>query len=291
MRSALKLFRWELYKVWRRPGSYVGFLLCVVFCVLVLVVFGLSKNMPMERTAARLGPNPQALINGYFFVTFIIYFGHKALLPLLAGIIPGAQIAGEAKDGTLRALLTRPPSRLALFFAKLVVSYVWLLAMVYFLMLVALVLGLVFMGGGDFLVFVWEFRHYGPWFADASDWPLMFLCIGFGASVPLFMIVAFSLSLSALTNNPVVAYVGAIGGYFISSIVQRLPEQLLHPAVRKVLPTSHTSSWHELYWLFYDNTDRMDVGRIISDLKWCGMYTALFLTIGLIAFLRKDIKS
>lgn len=291
MKAALTLLRWELYKVIKRPGSYVGFLLCILFVVVVLVVFSISKHLPMERTARGLTLDPSSILNGYFFVTFILYFGHKALLPLLAGIIPGAQIAGEAKDGTLRAMLTRPPSRLLLFGIKLLVSYLWLLASVYFLMLFALIVGYIFMGGGDFLVFVWEFRHYGPWFADSGDWLAMFLLTGFGASVGLFMIVAFSLSLSALTDNPVVAYVGAIGFYFISSIVQRLPEQLLHPLVREALPTFHTSFWHEFYWLFHPTEDHFDAGRMISDLKWCAMYTVIFLSVGLFVFLRKDIKA
>ena len=291
MRGALTLFRWEMYKVWRRPGSYVGFLLCAAFCVLIMVIFALSKNLPMERTTRMITADPRSLINGYFFVTFILYFGHKTLLPLLAGIIPGAQIAGEAKDGTLRAMLTRPPSRLTIFAVKLLVSYLWLLITTYFLIFFALVVGYAFMGGGDFLVFVWEFRHYGPWFAEAEHWLPMFLLTGFGASVGLFMIVAFSLSLSALTDNPVVAYVGAVGFYFVASVVQRVPEQYVHPMVRKAMPTSHTSFWHEAYWLFADNSEHFDTGRLVSDLKWCAMYTVIFLAVGLVVFLRRDIKS
>ncbi len=291
MRGWWRLFVWEMHKVTRRRSSYLGFALCVVFCALVLLVFGYSQFRALEQHSRHVTDNARAYVNGYFFSTFVLYFGFKALLPLLAGVIPGAQIAGEAKDGTLRMLLTRPPSRFAVFFTKLLVSYLWLLITVYFLIFFSLLLGWAALGGGDFLVFVWEFRHYGAWFADEGDWITMFLLTGFGASMGLFVVVAFSLSLSALTDSPVVAYVGALGGFFISSIIQRLPEQLLHPAIRRIMPTTHMDSWHEFYWLFYDDPSRFNEFRFWSDIKWCTMYTIVFLAIGLIAFTRKDISS
>lgn len=291
MRTWAALFRWEIYKVTHRPSSYIGMILCALFCVLIIVVFGYSQFRALKHATANLTDNPLAHVNGYFFATFVLYFGFKSLLPLLAGVIPGAQIAGEAKDGTLRAMLSRPPSRVAVYFTKLAVSYLWLVATVFALLAMSLVIGLIALGGGDFLVFVWEFRHHGAWFAKEGDTLWIFLVTGLGASVGLFMIVAFSLSLSALTDNPVAAYVGALGGYFISSVVQRLPEQIVHPFIRELMPTSHTEFWHELYWLFSDHPWRFSSYRFFSDLKWCAAYSAIFLAIGLIAFLSKDIKS
>ncbi|MEM9490417.1 MAG: ABC transporter permease subunit [Myxococcota bacterium] len=292
MRGWWTLFRWEFYKVARRPSSYVGFALGVIFCVLVMIALAMSPMRALQHHAVGLVEDPRSYVNGYFYSLFVLFFAYKSLLPLLAGIIPGAQIAGEAKDGTLRLLLTRPPSRTAIFFTKLLVSYLWVLLTIYFLIFFALVLGWLLIGGGEFLVFVWAFRQQGPWLAPDWAWLPMFLLTGFGASLGLLIVVAFSLSLSALTDNPVVAYVGALGGFFISSIIQRLPEQILHPMLQRIMPTTHIEFWHELYWVFHPETEaHFNTYRFVSDLKWCGMYTVAFLLVGLIAFLRKDIKS
>jgi hypothetical protein len=40
------------------------------------------------------------------------------LLPIFAAMTAGAQIAGEARAGTLRMMLTRPRSRVSVFLSK-----------------------------------------------------------------------------------------------------------------------------------------------------------------------------
>jgi len=291
MRTWIRSFRWEMYKITHRLSSYVGLALCAAFCALIMVVFAYSQFRALKHSAQNLVADPMTFVNGYFFSTFVLYFGFKTLLPLLAGVIPGAQLAGEAKDGTLRAILCRPPSRFAVFFTKLAAAYLWLVATVFALIALSLMIGLIALGTGDFLVFVWEFRHYGPWFASEGDWIWIFIVTGLGASVGLFMIVAFSLALSACTDNPVVAYVGALGLYFVSSVVQRLPEQIVDPLIRRLMPTSHTEFWHELYWLFSPTPGRFNEYRFWSDLKWCGMYSVFCIAIGLVVFLSRDIKT
>lgn len=285
------LLRWELAKIVRRKSSYLGFLLCVLFCVVVMIVFAYSQFRSLREHARGLVDNPLEHVNGFFFATFVLYFGEKALLPLLAIVVPGNQIAGEAKDGTLRVLLTRPPSRPAVFLTKTLVSYLWLLVTVYFLIAFALVAGLLAMGGGDFLVFIWEFRRFGPWFADQGDWLPIFLMTGFGASLGLFMFMAFAMALSTITDSPVVAHLGALGTFFISSIVQRIPEQIVHPRVHELMPTSHISFWHELYWLFSPTPERFNEYRFWSDVTWCASYSVFFVLLGLVIFTVKDIKS
>lgn len=289
--SWLALFRWELAKIVRRRSSYVGLLLCVAFCAVVILVFGYSRFRALKQHAGSLGDNPLQYVNGFFFSTFVLYFGEKALLPLLAVVLPGSQIAGEARDGTLRALLTRPPSRPAVYLVKMLASYLWLLGTIYFLIFFSLVVGLVAMGGGDFLVFIWEFRHLPPWFAEQGEWLPVFLVAGLGVSLGLFMFMAFAMMLSTITDSPVVAHVGSLGLFFVSSVVQRLPPQLVDPRVLELMPSSHVSFWHELYWLFSPTPERFNEYRFWGDVAWCGSYSVVFLVAGLIIFTVKDIKS
>jgi len=287
--TVLKLVRWEVFKLARQRASYVGFVVCLGFVIVMLVGFRLSRWRNLRRFSD-LGVDPMELLNGPFFAQYTLQIGFFAILPLLAATLAGNQLAGEARDGTLRALLVRPPSRTAVFAAKTIATWLWLQLLVVFMVALALLVGTVALGGGDLLVFVWEFRKDGPWIVDAPDWGLLLATISVGASASLFVIAALALMLSALTDAPVVAHVATLGAFFTSVILERLPEQLIGTELRALMPTSHMTFWHELYRL-WDVVPSFDSARFWGDLAWCSGFVALFLGAGAWRFARKDVTS
>lgn len=290
MSAYLRLLRWELFKLSRQRASYIGFVICLAFVLVMLVGFGMS-NWRTLRNYKNLPFDPLELINGPFFAHFTLHIGFFAIMPLLAATLGGSQLAGEAKDGTLRALLVRPPSRLAVFFAKTTATWLWLNLQLVFLVLLALLVGTVAFGGGDLLVFIWEFRKSGPWVVEAPDWGWLMLAGTLGAGVSLFVISALSLMLTTMTDSPVVAHVGTLGAFFISSVIQRLPEQLIADEVRAALPTAHMNLWHELYRLWDVVPGTFDHARFWTDAAWCGGFVVVFLGVGAWWFQRKDITA
>jgi ABC-type transport system involved in multi-copper enzyme maturation permease subunit len=285
----IRLLRWELFKLYRRPSSYIGFILCLVFCAVTLFGFGWTQYKGKEVQGLKL--DASQYLNGPFFANFVLNIAFIALLPLVVATVAGSQIAGEAKDGTLRALLVRPPSRAAVFLAKAVASLLWLELVIVFLIALALLVGHVAYGGGDLLVYIWEFKSSGFWRVDASDWPVVFALCALGAGVSLAVIASVALLLSALTDNPVVAHVGTLGGFFISTVLQRLPEQVMGNSFKQLLPTSHMNFWHEVYRWADPSGDGMNRSRVIEDLLWCGGLTAACFAAGLVIFMRRDVTS
>lgn len=284
-----RLLRWELFKLYRRPASYVGFVLCLVFCVVVLIGFAVQDYK--GRKMGGLGLDPSVYLNGPFFASFILQIGFFAILPLVAATVAGSQLATESKDGTLRAMLVRPPSRTAVYLAKALATLIWLQLMVWFLLALALLLGHVAYGGGSLLVFVWEFRKDGFWSVPPSTWWPMLLVASLGVTVALALVASLALCVSAMTDNPVVAHVGTLGGFFISSILQRLPDQILSDDFKQILPTSHMNFWHEAFRWFHPGGDRVDYDRLARDVGWSVGLTVLFLAVGLITFRRRDLTS
>ncbi len=284
-----RLLRWELFKLYRRPASYVGFVLCLVFCVVVLIGFAVQDYK--GRRMGGLGLDPSVYLNGPFFASFILQIGFFAILPLVGATVAGSQLAAESKDGTLRAMLVRPPSRSAVYLAKTLATLIWLQLMVWFLLGLALLLGYVAYGGGTMLVFVWEFRRDGFWTVPPSTWAPMLLAASVGITIALALIASLAMCVSAMTDNPVVAHVGTLGGFFISSILQRLPDQILGDDFKQVLPTTHMNFWHEVFRWFHPDGDRVDYDRLVTDLTWSLGLTALFFTAGLILFRRRDLTS
>jgi ABC-2 type transport system permease protein len=285
----VRLLRWELFKLYRRPSSYVGFVLCLVFCAVTLFGFGWTQYKGKQIQGLRL--DASEYLNGPFYANFVLNIAFFALLPLVVATVAGSQLAGEAKDGTLRALLVRPPSRTAIYAAKAVASLLWLELVVLFLIALALLIGHVAYGGGDLLVFIWEYKEVGFWRVDASDWPAVFALAALGVGASLALIASVALLLSAITDNPVVAHVGTLGAFFISSVLQRMPDQVMGESFKELLPTSHMSFWHEVYRWADPLGDGINRRRLVEDLAWCGSLTVVCLALGLWIFRRRDVTS
>jgi ABC-type transport system involved in multi-copper enzyme maturation permease subunit len=285
----LRLVRWELFKLARQRASYVGFVVCLGFVLVSLVGFRLSRWKNLRRYSD-LGYDPLELINGPFFASYSLQIAFFAILPLLAATLAGNQLAGEARDGTLRAMLVRPPSRISVYLAKTIATWLWLQLIVCFLVALSLLVGSVALGGGDLLVFVWEFRKDGPWIVESPEWALLLISISVGAGVSLFVVAACALMLSAWTDAPVVAHVGTLGAFFTSVIIERLPEQLVGEELRELTPTAHMTFWHELFRL-WDVVPSFDSARFWADLAWCMAFVVIFLAAGAWRFVRKDVTS
>jgi len=287
--SFLRLVKWELFKLSRQRASYIGFLLCLAFVIVMLVGFGLSDFRQLKASAR--GLDLKRMITGPFFANFTLEIGFFAVMPLLAATLGGSQLAGEAKDGTLRALLVRPPSRAQVFLAKTLATWLWLQLLMFFLVGLALLCGLVAFGGGNLTVFVWEFRKQGVWIVEDPEWWKVLFLGSVGATLSLFVVASLSMFLSSITDTPVVAHVGTLGAFFISSILQRLPEQLVGDELRQMLPTSHMNFWHEVYRIWDPVPDSFDRHRFFVDVGWCVGFTVVFLGAGLWWFGRKDVTS
>lgn len=287
--SFATLLRWELLKLYRRPASYVGFVLCLVFCAVTLFGFGWSQYRGKQIQGLKLEAGEY--LNGPFFANFVLNVAFFALLPLVVATIAGSQLAGEAKDGTLRAMLVRPPSRTAVYLAKSIASLLWLELVIVFLIALALLIGHVAYGGGDLLIYIWEYKSKGFWRVEAGDWPAVFALCALGAGVSLALVAAVAMLLSALTDNPVVAHVGTLGGFFISTVLQRLPDQVMGDGFKELLPTTHMNFWHEVYRWADPQGDGVDRSRILIDVAWCGGLTLVCFLAGLWVFTRRDITS
>ncbi len=285
----LRLVRWELFKLSRQRGSYIGFALSLVFVIVMMIGFKLSHWHYFSNF--KLGFDPLELLRGPFFAHYSLQIGFFAFLPLLAATLGGSMIAGEAQSGTLRNLLVRPPSRTALFAAKTIATFVWLQLNVFFLVALALLVGRIAFGGGPMLVFVWELRRDGPWVLESPDYFVLLATVTFGCGVSLFVVSAMSLLLSTLTDTPVIAHVGSLGAFFISSVVQRLPDQLMPDDVRALLPTTHMNFWHQLFRLWDPAGTAFDATAFWTDLAYCATFTVIVLGAALAWFRRKDITS
>lgn len=284
------LVRWELSKLARRRSSYVGFALVIGFCGAVLVGFYWSQWRGLRYWGQALPFKPLDHINGPFYANYVLVVGFFALMPLLTASLAGSQIAGEARDGTLRALLVRPVGRVTLYWAKVTATYLWLQLMVFVMVAFALLVGAIVYGGDTLMVFIWEMRADGIWLMDTGDWIWLLPLASLLAGLSLFVIASVAMMLSTITDTPVIAHVGSLGVYLISSVLQRLPGDLVPDKLRELLPTTHMAFWQKIYVVTHP-TVAFDRRQFLSDVLWCAGFSAIFLVIGAIVIRRRDVSA
>jgi ABC-type transport system involved in multi-copper enzyme maturation permease subunit len=96
--------------------------------------------------------------------------------------------------------------------------------------------------------------------------------------------------LSSVTDSPVAAHVGSLGVYLISSVLQRMPGELVPDELRELLPTTHMGFWQQLYRVTHP-TAVFDTTGFVTDIVWCLGFSVVFLAIGAVVFRRRDITA
>ncbi|MFL5746013.1 MAG: ABC transporter permease, partial [Niastella sp.] len=117
------LLQIELFKIFKRPRTYIAFIAIAAIVILIqlaLYLDGKTYVNFMLQSIERFNVEGK-MLNGYFVCYFIL----QTLLihvPLLIALVGGDMIAGEANMGTLRLLISKPISRSTLLISKFLAS-------------------------------------------------------------------------------------------------------------------------------------------------------------------------
>src|SRR5438046_3071178 len=128
-----KLLQIELYKIFRRPRTYIAFAAITALIGVIQLGLKMDGEAYVDFLMSGLKDNfdfDGKILNGYL-VCYIILQLLLIHVPLLIALIAADMISGEANMGTLRLLLTKPVSKtnfmLAKFFAAAVYTFILLL--------------------------------------------------------------------------------------------------------------------------------------------------------------------
>ena len=106
----------ELFKIFKRPRTYIAFGAIAVIIVLIQIAFWLDGETYirfMIQSILQSFDVEGKIVNGYM-ICFIILQTLLLHVPLLVALVGGDLIAGEANMGTLRLLISKPISRSSL---------------------------------------------------------------------------------------------------------------------------------------------------------------------------------
>lgn len=122
----------ELWKLFGKKRTYIGFAMFLLTQNIVSIVFRFTKaSQFMYRMLEGNGYLVEPYLSALTISTIMLFPIAAFLLPLYVSLVGGDLVAKEAEDGTLRMILARPVSRARLILLK------WLAGVIFSTLLVA----------------------------------------------------------------------------------------------------------------------------------------------------------
>ena len=278
----MKLLRIELYKVFKRPRTYISFgiVAAISFIIQLAMLSGGKDFVSFGMQAVTEQFDVQGdIINGYF-VTYIILQSLLVQIPLLVALVAGDMLAGEASMGTMRLVLTKPISRPKLIWIKFMASLVYTVMLIVWLAVVGLFVSLLIFGAGDMVNM--KSGTFIILLKDDMVWRYMAAFVF--ASLAMTSIAALAMMLSAFADNSIGPIIATMGIVVVLTILTNL-ELPLFNAIKPYLFTTHMIGWKG----FFD--DPVPYAAIYKSAGVLVAYTLGFLGITIAYFNKKDISS
>jgi ABC-2 type transport system permease protein len=274
------LIRIELYKIFKKWRTYIGFLVIAV----IVPVINFAMLAEGEKSLDFMTRNLQQsfvfvgnLLNGYL-ISYFILTSLAVHIPFLIALVAGDLLAGEATAGTYRLLVTHPVSRMKIVTAKFIAGLIYSNLLVLWLAVISLGLGIIMFGVGELIVI----KSSGIIiFARADVFWRFLIAYGF-AGLSMTVVTALAFFFSSLVENaigPIISTMAVIIVFLILSAIQVDFFRNLEP----YLFTTYMSSWR---MLFDDPVNFADFFKSVAILA--GHIIVLF-SITAVIFKRKDI--
>lgn len=293
------LLKIELYKVFRKPRTYISFIAIAV--IVLLIQLAMKADGPTWIKLMFSGMdgmfeiNEGNILNGYF-VCFLVLNTLLVQVPLLVALVTGDLVAGEANMGTLRLMLTRPVSRGNVLLAKFLTGLVYTLLLLVWMAILALLLSMAIFGTSDLLVnksYV-VIQFYVDNTGDDVFW--RYLCAFGLAYAALSTVAALSFMLSVFAENAIGPIVTTMSIIIVFTIISTM-DMPLFQRVNPYLFTSYMTAWKGFFNMKV-GTDgaaiRGSVYSIKAILDAAAIlvgHTVAFFAVALYYFKKKDILS
>jgi ABC-2 type transport system permease protein len=292
----LELLRLEVFKIFRRPRTYIAFAVITVIIILVEIAmkYGGEEYIGMMMSGTRdIFENiPSAdILNGYF-ICFIVLNLLLIHVPILVALIAGDAVAGEANMGTLRLLLSKPVSRTKLLLVKFIACCVYTILLLIWVAFLALFLS-IFIFGTNWLAVP---REYELNVMESSDVLWRYAAAFLFSAIGLICVASLAFMFSVFADNAVGPIVATVCVVIIFTILTQMQIPFYEETIKPYLFTTHMLGWKGFFYVKASQgiTIKGSVenlpGVIRSALILIG-YTAGFLLMAVWFFRKKNILS
>ncbi len=276
------LLRIELFKIFRRPRTYIAFVAIAAIVFLIQLALYVDGKTYLDFLMQGLTQNFEVsgtILNGYF-VCFIILQTLLIHVPLLIALVAGDMVAGEANMGTLRMLITKPVSREKLLLSKFFAALFYTLLLLLWMAILSLLGSLLVFGRGDLLIMKSEQVIV---LAKADILWRYFAAFGF-AAIAMFAVASLAFLLSIFAENSIGPIVATMSIVIVFTILTTMDI----PFFRNIKPYLFT--YHMIGWKgFFDQP--LHYGSIAWSAGTLLLHIMVFTGSAIVIFRKKDILS
>ena len=275
---------WELYRMFARKRTYIGF---GIFLAVELVIYTLltldRAERGMERWIERVAGGFEHYFSALTLAFLIVTFTMIVLGTIFVSLVTGDIVAKETEDGNLRLLLVRPVSRLRLLVVKFLACQIYAATLFWFVGITALIVGLLERGwGGGMFIWTPELPRVTI-FEWGEGMARYFLCIA-GFSIVYLPVTGIAFLLSCLKIKPAAATIVTVAVVLADRILSKIPLPIFEDYQHWFI-TSRMESW--LYLLYQD----IPWPRVLEAWTWLLGFGLTGFVIGWVIFERRDVKS
>ncbi len=290
------LLQIELFKIFRKPRTYIAFAAIAAIVLLIQIALLINGKEYVKFMLSSLDDTleiPYEQIRNGYWICFAILNLLLIHVPILVSLVAGDAIAGEANMGTLRLLLTKPISRSKLLLTKFLACVIYTIMLLGWMAFLSLLVSVLLFGTNDLIVA----KEIELQQIEESDvlWRY-FAAFGF-AAVALIVVAALSFFLSSISENSIGPIVATVSIIIIFTIMSEMRIPIYERTVKPWLFTTHMLGWKGFFYI-HANEEGTTVKGSIQNLPavmksmWILIgYIILFVTTTILLFRKKDILS
>lgn len=295
-----RLFNIELYKISRRPRTYIAF--AAITAIVVIFQFAFKAdgesymNLMLQSVQDSFELDKPKAINGYF-MCYIILNTLLIQIPILVALIAGDSISGEANMGTLRLLMTKPIGRTQIILAKFAASFVYTIGLLIWMAIMALFVSMLIFGTDDMLIFRVKGEESQILQITKDDVLWRYFAAFAYAAVALTVIAAIAMLLSVFAENSIGPIIATVCIVIVCTVVSNINVPIIDRNVKPWLFTSYLVGWKGFFYIGTNDDGEPIKGTIENwpairnSLGILLLHIFLLLGITIFSFRKKDILS
>ncbi len=280
----LSLLQIELYKIYRRPRTYIAF--AAITAIVLIFQFAFKSdgqsymNLMLQNVQDNFELDKSKAINGYF-MCYIILNTLLVQVPILVALIAGDAISGEANMGTLRLIVTKPFSRTQLIIVKFLASFIFTIILLVWMAILALFVSLLIFGSDDLLIFRVKGEESQILQITQDDilWRY-FAAFGY-ATIALTVIASLGILLSVFAENSIGPIVATVCIVLFFTIVSNINVPIIDKNIKPWLFTSYLVGWKGFFYIGIDAEGQPIKGSVEN---WMAIRNSLYILIAHIGF-------
>ena len=290
------LLQIELFKIFKKPRTYLAFAIIAAFIFLIqLGLFVNGKDWMMFMLGSldeTMNIEYDKLVNGYAVCFFVLNL-LLVHVPILVALVAGDVVSGEASMGTLRLLAAKPVSRTQIILAKYLSTAVYVFALLLWIAIISLVISIAVFGENDLVVA----KTNGLQLIESNDVLWRYFGAFAFAFIAMMVVAAISLLLSTLSENSIGPIVATVGIIIVCTLISEMEIPIYQKYIKPYLFTTYMLGWKGFFYIGSTGDGETIKGSIqylpgiLKSIAALLAYIVALVTASVFIFRKKDILS